>query len=127
MRLLPNVQEHFEHLFLECSTVTPVWKYVGDLIKRRTGVNVKSTVELCLKCKFPNNVTLHTDLLVLLYAIPKHSIWKARNSILFDHKTINHTGITQMIKRSIRYRSTCEKPKPDSAYEETLDKLCTLL
>lgn len=88
---------------------------------------MKPTPELCIQFNFPQQITQHTDLLVLLYTITRHIIWKARNSACFDEKTVNPSGILKMLNRAIKHRVANEKRKRTSPYERTLNKLSNTL
>jgi len=121
--LCQKQQETFEHLFLQCAAVIPIWTYISDIIKRITGAQLKPTSELCIQFNFPQQVAQHTDLLVLLYTMTRHTIWKARNAVRFDGHTLNPGGIRKMLNKALKYRIANEKRKNTSPYQETLNKL----
>jgi len=120
-------QETFSHLFFECPTTYPMWEYIYHLTQRITGLRLNPCFELSVQFNFPNHASQYTDLLILLYTVTRHIIWKIRNTARFENKTVDSDKIIQRIKQTLRYRYSCETRKTKPMYESTLRRICTAI
>ena len=120
-------QETPAHLFFECVTVQPIWKYITNLTQRTTRLSLTPSNDLCAKFNLPKSAIPFTDQLTLLYTITRHTIWKLRNAARFENKNVNFGMMIKRIQQALRYRYTYEKRKTKSIHENTLRQLCAAL
>ena len=106
-----------------CPTTYPIWEYIYHLTQRITGLRLNPCFELSVhsvQFNFPNHASQNTDLLIILYTVTRHTIWKIRNTARFENKTVDSDKIIQRIKQTLRYRYSCETRRTKPIYESPI-------
>jgi len=128
MRPLLHTTGNLQSPFLWMSYYLPnMGIYIYHLTQRITELRLNPCFELSGQFNFPNHASQYADLLILLYTVTRHTIWKIRNTARFENKTVDSDKIIHRIKQTLRHRYSCKTSKTKPIYENTLRRLCTAL
>ena len=102
-----NAPEDIEHLFLNCTSATLVWKHFLPVLNKVLPFKATKTVDLLLLRIFPVKVDRKSYLLAL-YLIKRilYEIWLARCSHRIQQKLIHPLTIIKRTEATIKQRIT---------------------
>ena len=128
-----NTPEDIEHLFINCTSATRVWKHFLPLQNKVLPFNATKTADLLLLRIFPVKVDRKPYLLALyLIKLILYQIWLARCSHRMQRKLIHPLTIIKRTEATIKQRITlCFQSQTTASAKQmqiwrAKDAFCTL-
>ena len=93
--------DNMEHILLECNSLLRIREKVKEWLALLRGEEVKIDFNLMITSESVKDELEH-----FILSEMKIAIWKMRNKVKFEDKSINHSEILKSIETNLRFRLT---------------------
>ena len=100
-----NLDESIAHLFYNCTTVIPLWKYIKSLVNKIPNINILIDEHFVVYNIFKKSpIFAVNSLFLILVSEARWAIWYCRNLHKFQEKNVNSDFIKYVFLSNLRLR-----------------------